>query len=311
MYYQVAAQPHLSDSWAHIRKSINSHKIGYFIAVVLLMLLNWGFEAAKWKLSVRDIHPVSFTQAFKAVLSGVSVSVTTPNRIGEYLGRMMYMPEGKRLQVIAVSIIGGISQLLVTFVIGTAGFIILKTHLIRADFFNAVFIRSATIGLVVVTLILTLFYFWLPRIEKWFESLLKRPSWLYLIHAVQAFGMQRLLQLLLLSFARYGVFVVQYILLFRLFDVAVPAGTLFWLMSLVFLTLAIIPTLAVVVEFGVRGEVCLQLVGLFTTNSLGIVLTSATIWMVNLVIPALAGSLLILSIKLFRQPRTTENKNDK
>lgn len=273
------------------------------------MLLNWGFEALKWKISVRDIHSISFFQAFKAVLSGVSVSVTTPNRIGEYIGRMMYMPEGKRLQVIAVSVVGGISQLLVTFAAGTIGFIVLKNELINADFFNAVFVRSATAGLALVTLILTVFYFWLPRIEKWFESLLKRPSWLYLIHAVQQFGMQRLLHLLLLSFARYSVFAIQYILLFRLFDVAVPATTLFWLMSLVFLTLAIIPTLAVVVEFGVRGEVCLQLVGLFTTNSLGIVLTSATIWMVNLIIPALAGSLLILGIKFFkREHKPIENK---
>jgi hypothetical protein len=72
-------------------------------------------------------------------------------------------------------------------------------------------------------------------------------------------------------------------------------------MSLVFLALAIIPTIAVVVEFGIRGEVCLQLVGLFTANSLGIILTSATIWIVNLIIPALAGSLLILTIKIFKR----------
>ncbi len=85
-------------------------------------------------------------------------------------------------------------------------------------------------------------------------------------------------------------------------------------MSLVFLTLAIIPTIAVVVEFGIRGEVCLQLVGLFTANSLGIVLTSATIWFINLIIPALAGSLLILSIKIFKRReelRANNKMNDK
>ncbi len=39
------------------------------------------------------------------------------------------------------------------------------------------------------------------------------------------------------------------------------------------------------------------IVGLFTANELGITLTTATIWFINLIIPAVIGSLLILRIK--------------
>ncbi|MEJ7913865.1 MAG: lysylphosphatidylglycerol synthase transmembrane domain-containing protein, partial [Chitinophagaceae bacterium] len=301
IYSQVTAQQHLGETWRQIAQVIHSPQIGYGILAVLLMFVNWGLEAAKWKLSVSDIHPVSFIQAYKAVLSGVSISVTTPNRVGEYLGRMMYLPEGNRLKVIAVTLIGSCSQLLVTFAAGAAGLLILKDALIGAGLINPVFYEPVWLALCFVILILTLFYFNLPAIEKWIETLLKRRSWLYLIQAVQAFGTARLFALLLLSGGRYCTFVLQYILLFNLFGVRVPALTLFWLMSLVFLALAIIPTIAVVVEFGVRGEVCLLLVGLFTTNSLGIVLTSVTIWLINLIIPALIGSLLILSIRVFKQ----------
>ncbi len=301
IYHQLTAQSHLLDSWVHIKQSFNSPKIGYLIVAIILMFFNWGIEAAKWKISVQDIHPISFSQAFKAVLSGVSVSVTTPNRVGEYLGRMMFMPEGKRLQVIAVSLIGSISQLLVTVVVGIVGIMILKDSLFAGNILNSAFYRSTMAGLFITALTLTLFYFNLSRVEKWLEKVLKPKSLLYFIQAVQHFRMHRLSLLLLLSFARYSVFVVQYILLFRLFEVRVEAIILFWLMSLVFLALAIIPTIAVVVEFGIRGEVCLQLVGLFTANSLGIILTSATIWIVNLIIPALAGSLLILTIKIFKR----------
>jgi hypothetical protein len=46
--------------------------------------------------------------------------------------------------------------------------------------------------------------------------------------------------------------------------------------------------------------VCLQLFGLLSTNIAGIAFTAATIWIVNLIIPALAGSLFILGVKLFR-----------
>ncbi|HVG11944.1 MAG TPA: hypothetical protein VM843_03020, partial [Flavisolibacter sp.] len=229
------------------------------------------------------------------------ISVTMPNRVGEYLGRMMYMPEGKRLKIIAVTLIGSGAQLLVTLLAGAFAMMVLKEELIAAGSINPVFFTPILLGVGAVTLILTAFYFNLARIEKWLEGLAGRASWFYLIQAVQGFGVQRLLLILCLSAARYAVFVLQYILLFWLFEVEVSAATLIWSMSLVFLALAVIPTIAVVVEFGVRGEVCLQVVGLFTTNSLGILLTSVSIWVMNLIIPALVGSLLILGLKIFKR----------
>jgi hypothetical protein len=39
------------------------------------------------------------------------------------------------------------------------------------------------------------------------------------------------------------------------------------------------------------------LLGLFSANGLGITITAGTIWLINLVIPAIIGSLLILGIK--------------
>ena len=119
--------------------------------------------------------------------------------------------------------------------------------------------------------------------------------------------MQRLGRLFLLSSVRYGVFVIQYLLLFRLFEVNVSAADGFWVMSLVFLALALIPTVALV-EVGLRGQISLQLVGLFAANNLGILLTSITIWGINLIIPALAGSLLILGLRLFNQRTGRERR---
>jgi hypothetical protein len=42
------------------------------------------------------------------------------------------------------------------------------------------------------------------------------------------------------------------------------------------------------------------LFGLLSANTIGILATAAGIWIINLVIPAIAGSLLILGIRLFR-----------
>jgi hypothetical protein len=48
---------------------------------------------------------------------------------------------------------------------------------------------------------------------------------------------------------------------------------------------------------GLRGEISIKIIGLFSSNNLGILMASMTIWLVNLILPAMAGSLLILSIR--------------
>jgi hypothetical protein len=68
-----------------------------------------------------------------------------------------------------------------------------------------------------------------------------------------------------------------------------------------------IPTIALV-ELGLRGEVSLKILMIYSTNVLGIGLTSATIWFINLVIPAIAGSLLILSVRIFKGKAGQEDK---
>lgn len=300
IYNQLQKEPHLSASWYHIRQSFQSSNFYYLVAAIIFMPVNWGLEAAKWKISLDVVYPVSFAKAFKAVLSGVSFSVTMPNRIGEYLGRIMYMPDGKRLKVISLAITASISQLAVTLILGTIAFLLFKKYLINAELLTDIWYRIIAVGLISVTALVTAFYFLLPRLEKWLEIWLKNSSYIYLIQSLHRFSMQRLSLLLLLSLCRYLVFVMQYILLFRLFDIDVSPALLFGSVSLLFLTLAIVPTIALA-DLGIRGKVSLQLIGIFTTNSLGILLTSVTAWFINLVVPALAGSILILSIKVFKR----------
>lgn len=300
LYRQIRGQANIETSWLHIKHSFQSAKILNLLIVVLLMITNWSIEARKWQLSVASIYQLSFIKAFKAVLSGVSFSVTMPNRIGEYLGRMLYMPEGNRLKSISVTLVGSISQLYITLVSGTIGFIFLKNQIIQHGIINEIAYRFALAGFGLAILFLTLIYFRIAFIEKFFEKWIKSSSYLYLIESLRTFNVQLLLHILLLSFLRYLVFVVQYFLLFSLFDIALPFAIVWSVVSVLFLVLAIVPTIALI-EVGLRGEISLQLMGMFTINTLGIGLTAVTIWFINLVLPAIAGSILFLGIKVFKR----------
>jgi hypothetical protein len=65
-----------------------------------------------------------------------------------------------------------------------------------------------------------------------------------------------------------------------------------------FLVLAIAPTVAFLTDLGIRARASIELVQFFSSNVVGILATSLSVWLINLVIPALIGSLLILGIRI-------------
>jgi hypothetical protein len=84
----------------------------------LLVIVNWGLEALKWQLLLRHSIPVRWFDALKYVLSGVTLGFITPGRTGEFAGRMILLPEGKRLQTIVLSMLGGMAQIIPIVIFG-------------------------------------------------------------------------------------------------------------------------------------------------------------------------------------------------
>jgi hypothetical protein len=269
IYTQIKNQPNLELSWIRIRNSINSSAGWNLLLVGLLMIVNWSLEAWKWKLAVAKIQSVPFSKALKAVLSGVSFSISTPNRMGEYLGRVLYMEEGNRLRTISITIVSSMSQLIITLLMGGLGLMFLMQKIQASDIATSLWVRVVLFGVTIGFLLLTLFYFRLALVVRWFDHLPGSSKYTYLVNAVEEFNATLLLRLLSLSLLRFIVFGIQYYLLFRLFGVDVTWWQGFWSVSITFLILAIIPTIALV-ELGMRGEISLKILSLFSQNGLGI-----------------------------------------
>jgi len=300
IYKQIIKQPQLEASWQQIRESFQSYRILYLISAFLLIPVNWGLEAWKWKISVKGIYPITMRQAFKAVLSGVSFSVTMPNRIGEYLGRIMYLPEGNRLKTISVTLVGSFAQLLVTIFFGFLGLLFLKQQLLSAFEGFRIWYQLIFYGSMIGGFILILVYFNVSGIVFLFKRWIRAHRYDYLVEALRYFDRKMLTKILIISLVRYLVFIVQYVLIYYLFNVNVPIQSILLVMGLVFLAMAVIPTVALI-EIGLRGEISIMLMGLFSANTLGIGFSSITVWFMNLILPAIIGSLLILNLRIFKK----------
>ncbi len=297
IYGQISRQEDLNESFLQIRASLASSNILLLVAVFLLMLLNWGVEAYKWMIAVRQVQPVRFSRALKAVFSGISFSIITPNRVGDYVGRVLYMDEGNRIKAVSLTFVANMSQLTVTFLMGSVALFFLKDQLgaegvVSYAFANALFWIS-----VFVFIILTLFYFRLPWLIKIIDKLPQISRFAWAIEAVEKINATLLVRFLSLSVTRFMIFTLQYFLLFRLYGVDVTIVENWLGISVMFVVMAIIPTIALFTDLGLKNELSIRLMALFTNNPFGVSLTSLSIWLINLVIPALAGSLFVLGIR--------------
>jgi MFS family permease len=307
IYHQIQKQGDVQQSWHLIRSAFSGPQLGKLATVMGLMFVNWGIEARKWQILVSSIQKVSFGRAFKAVFSGQALGFNTPNRVGESAGRAIFLDEGNRLRGIVLSVVGSMSQIIVTFVTGLLALLYLRLYILDDShklqglsvFWLDGLIYAITIGIVLFILM----YFRLSWLIKLLEKIPFIAKHKFFVQKLEDLHWKELTRILFLSSCRYVVFVVQYVLLLQVFEVHAAWLDAAAMVCVMFLVLAIVPTIALA-ELGFRGKVSLQLFGLLSSNTIGIVATAAGIWIINLIIPAVAGSLFILGIKLFRNKST-------
>ncbi|HNL66407.1 MAG TPA: lysylphosphatidylglycerol synthase domain-containing protein [Ferruginibacter sp.] len=301
LYQQVKAQPDIDTSIALIREMPFGVIAWKFWLVIGFVFVNWGLEARKWQLLMRPLQPMSFFTAYKSVLCGVTFSLNTPNRVGEYGGRILFVQEGHRISAIALSIAGSIAQLIITMLMGCLG---LAWLLYTTDGHNmpmgisALWLKIFLYGSIFGTACFLLFFFRLRWLVRLIERLPYADRFSKYIHVLEGFEAKVLLRLLSISFFRYLIFVLQYIFMLQLLHVEENMWTGFWLITVMFWILAIIPSFAIA-DLGIRGTVAKTLFIYGTnTNTIGILTCTFGIWFANLFLPALIGSLLILGIKI-------------
>ena len=302
---QVKHQPNLNESLRYLKETAFGLKSWKFRIVIAMMFLNWGLEARKWQVLMKSLEKISFWRSFKAVLSGVSFALNTPNRIGEYGGRILYVSEGKRLQSVALTIAGSFSQLIVTLFMGGFGILFSKNALIQHSAPTeslSLVLNVLMWGVFIAGVFCLIIYFRLAWIVRSFEKIPIIARFVKQATVLETINVTILLRVLSLSFVRYLVFVFQYILLFDVMHVYMEWWQAFWLLGVLYLVLAVVPTIALL-ELGIRGKASILLFKPYSANSVGIYATATGIWLVNLVVPALAGSLLIIGVKIFNDKR--------
>lgn len=304
IYHQVQRQQGLQQSWQTIVSALVGNTQWRLYLDAALMFCNWGLEAKKWQVLMQAIQPLSYWRSFRAIFSGQALASSTPNRVGEFVGRIVYLNDGNRLRALSLSAVGSFAQIIVTFVMGLLGLLLVYSSItakLQSMFSLSVFWINWLVYAVSLTVVVQLVcYYNLSWITKLIERIPFVRRYRFYIQKLEELHNKQLTNILFLSFVRYVVYMVQYLLLFQLFQVDISWWMTSSLVCVQLMIMAVVPSIALA-ELGVRGQVSIALFGLFSSNTIGIIAAVSGIWLINLIVPALAGSLLILGIRIFRK----------
>lgn len=263
--------------------------------VVLLMFVNWLLEVFKWQYLCRYIEKISLWQSIQAVFCGLTWAVFTPNRLGEYGGRVMFLSPRKRVFGVVAMGVGALAQLVLTSVAGA----------LSIAWFVTGFFPVGTPGMVGVWILAVLyaavfliFYFNV----RWINAIVSRIHFMRKLHrffeVLTRYTRRELLAVFLYSLTRFIVFTSQYCILMLVLIPDMPFYPMLWMIFVLFFVQSTLPSLDLL-DFGVRSVTAGYLFEHITVHNIAVMAIVSCIWFVNLILPAILGSVFILKINFF------------
>lgn len=262
--------------------------------VLALMLVNWGLESRKWRLLVRELESISKWRAFIATIAGTPIGLITPNRVGEFVGRVLFLSPEHRIAASFATAVGSIAQFVITVVLGLLGLVAL---VMQAEHDQVSPDAAAWIGLCFLVAVATLLLYFNPDLLR--AAIARLPvikRWERHAAVLERFSASMLTRVLLISAARYGVFTVQFALLLGALA-EVPLDGAIAAIPVTFLVATLIPTV-MLTELGVRGSVAVAVISPAAVHDQGVFLASTALWLINLGLPAMLGGIILLVARI-------------
>ena len=274
-----------------LRKAITWKNVVPIILLTFLVLINWGFEAKKWQILVHKIEHLSFIDAYRSILIGLSLGFITPANIGDYAGRMWQLKSEKKTESIGANLLGNGIQFYVSLIFGAISYLIFwkKTLTIIDQIIFGVVIFCLFLGIIVYQ----------QRIK--FVQFLQKYAWIKPydnhLNVLISFTFEEIKQVFGWSILRYLTFSLQFVIVFQIFAVNMNFIDLWAVSCLIFLFKTIIPAVNFIGDLGVREYAALHFLGFFPVNISAIVTATFSLWFVNILIPVLVGSFFVLRLK--------------
>lgn len=275
----------------------SNQSIWFLVLAFLMVFLNWFFEIKRWKLLVNQYYPIDLKTSTKGILMGITLGIISPQRIGEYVGRMMALPRKKNSLSIKANFFTSLSLNIAILFFGLIAVFYFSTKdLLPIDINNRWLVLSGIISLFALLIFLTQF----SKIEKYlpvdwvFEKLKNWGTF-----SQYQFSGITLWKLLGYSILRYFTFLVQYFLLLKFFGIDLNIDLILSCIAIIYLVQSTLP-LPGMLSILARGEIAILVFSAFDVNDIAIFSSTFSLWIINLMTPALIGLGIIWNTRLLK-----------
>ncbi|OAV43288.1 hypothetical protein A3850_001710 [Lewinella sp. 4G2] len=266
-------------------------RLVFLLFVLALMPVNWWLEARKWHPLINAFLNYPFRRTWRTVIAGVSLSAATPNRIGEIGGRMTVATKEEWPAVVASSVLGSACQWVAFLLIAWPGLMWTAGDLLQGKIsFPVQWLWPLGPALLALG-----FFLGKPA----FSGLLRYLNGRWGYDTTQLdYGLTKVKSGLMYracgyACLRFVVYCTQLYLLLRFFGLALPLLKTLAGISGIYLVQAGIP-MPPGANLVTRTELGLLLWGDAPDVAAATVLAFATLFVVNVLLPALPGYWLIV-----------------
>ncbi|RKD12513.1 hypothetical protein BCY91_11815 [Pelobium manganitolerans] len=277
-------------------KSLSALKVyTTFILLLLLMLLNWLIESYKWKFLISKVEKISLYRAVESVFCGLTWAIFTPNRIGEYGGRVFFLSPRRRIQGVVAMGVGQFAQMVITNVCGALALLWFIYNFNPLNQWLFIGVSLLAIGFCVFFLV---FYFNIRWVEKSIKKIRFLKRYKRFFSVLNRYHQKELSKVMRYSIARFLVFTLQYILIIYLLLPEIAFFKTALMVFILFFIQSALPSLDLL-DVGVRSLTASYFFGFITTHDVAIMAAIALIWFINLIVPAIIGVYFVFKLNFF------------
>jgi hypothetical protein len=295
IYHKLSANTNLKE-FKNILSGIPAPEITAVLSlVVLLMFLNWGLEAVKWKRLLRQIENISLWRSIESVFCGLTWAVFTPNRIGEYGGRVFFLSPKRRIIGVVAMAVGNIGQMVLTNIFGAIAVCLFIYRFAGLDY-------RLTYALIALSVMFCTFFLVFFFNIRWLNGLLlsmrftRKYKKFYSI--LGRYQKKELFRILCLCLARYVVFSTQYFIMFYWLIPDILYLDILMMVCILFFVQSTLPSLDLF-DIGVRSVTASYFFSFVTHQDIAVIACTASIWLINIIIPAILGSYFVFKLNFF------------
>lgn len=272
------------------------NKAPLLILAIVLIPINWLIESEKWHGLMNKFVSLSRWKSIKSIISGITLGIATPSRVGEYGGRMLFVPSNKNAKAAMTTFVGSFAQNIVNITFGALGLIVfVKSFQPEQILWSWAMTTVVTAALI----ILYIFYFnleFVDHLRSRFKIFDRR--WIKDLISFKELDFADLIRVWILSILRYVVYLLQYLLVAYFFGIELHGILAIAGIATIFLiqgSLPLPPFLGVLA----RGEIAIIIWRYYDANDLSILSATYALWALNVVLPAIIGYVFVLKVNIF------------